>query len=147
MLRHHIGVVPQEDLIHRQLTARQALRYAAELRFPADVAPGDRLARVEATIAELGLIEHADTVVDRLSGGQRKRTSVAMELLTQPSLLFLDEPTSGLDPGLDKSVMTTLRELATGERTVVVITHSVANLGVCDNVLVLAPGGLVLRST
>lgn len=143
VLRHQIGVVPQDDLIHRQLTVRQALRYAAELRFPGDVSPAERAERVDATIAELGLTEHADTPVNRLSGGQRKRTSVAMELLTRPALLFLDEPTSGLDPGLDKQVMGTLRELATGDRTVVVITHSVANLAACDNVLVLAPGGRV----
>ncbi len=142
-LRHRIGVVPQDDVVHRQLTVRQALRFAAELRFPDDLDPHLRDHRVEEVMAELGLTEHADTRVDRLSGGQRKRTSVALELLTRPSLLFLDEPTSGLDPGLDKQVMQTLRDLADGGRTVAVITHSVANLHVCDKVLLLAPGGKV----
>ncbi|WP_407661350.1 ATP-binding cassette domain-containing protein [Frankia nepalensis] len=81
--------------------------------------------------------------VSKLSGGQRKRTSVALELLTQPTLLYLDEPTSGLDPGLDKEVMGSLRRLADGGRTVVVVTHSVANLELCDYLLVLAKGGHV----
>jgi ABC-type multidrug transport system ATPase subunit/pSer/pThr/pTyr-binding forkhead associated (FHA) protein len=142
-LRNRIGVVPQDDVIHRQLTVRKALSYAAELRFPPDVPAAVRERRVDETLAELQLVAHADTPVSRLSGGQRKRTSVAMELLTEPSLLFLDEPTSGLDPGLDKMVMSTLRTLADGGRTVMVITHSVANLSVCDNVLVLGPGGKV----
>ncbi|QQS02249.1 MAG: ATP-binding cassette domain-containing protein [Austwickia sp.] len=142
-LRHRIGVVPQEDVVHRQLTVRQALNYAVQLRFPADLERSARAARIAEVLAELGLDAHQDTRIDRLSGGQRKRTSVAMELLTRPSLLFLDEPTSGLDPGLDKSVMQTLRSLADGGRTVVVVTHSVANLGLCDRVLLLAPGGEV----
>lgn len=142
-LRHRIGVVPQDDVVHPELTVRQALRYAAELRFPDDLDKEPREERVEEVIDELGLTAHADTQVARLSGGQRKRTSVALELLTRPSLLFLDEPTSGLDPGLDKRVMLTLRGLADGGRTVVVITHNVASLGVCDRVLMLAPGGKV----
>ncbi|GAB3586269.1 FHA domain-containing protein [Calidifontibacter terrae] len=142
-LRHRIGVVPQDDVVHRQLTVRQALRFAAELRFPDDLDKHLRDQRVDEVMAELDLTPHAGTRVDKLSGGQRKRTSVALELLTRPSLLFLDEPTSGLDPGLDKQVMQTLRGLADGGRTVVVITHSVANLGVCDKVLLLGPGGKV----
>lgn len=142
-LRNRIGVVPQDDVVHYQLTVRQSLRFAAELRFPDDLDPHLRERRVEEVINELGLTSHAGTRVSRLSGGQRKRTSVALELLTQPSLLFLDEPTSGLDPGLDKAVMQTLRTLADGGRTVVVITHSVANLGLADRVLLLAPGGKV----
>ncbi|GAB3755867.1 ATP-binding cassette domain-containing protein [Yimella radicis] len=142
-LRHRIGVVPQDDVVHRQLTVKQALRFAAELRFPDDLDKHLRDRRVDEVMGELDLTAHADTRVDKLSGGQRKRTSVALELLTRPSLLFLDEPTSGLDPGLDKQVMHTLRGLADGGRTVVVITHSVANLNVCDKVLLLAPGGKV----
>ncbi|MYV61734.1 ABC transporter permease, partial [Streptomyces sp. SID4931] len=92
---------------------------------------------------ELGLEQRADQPIHSLSGGQRKRVSVALELLTKPSLLFLDEPTSGLDPGMDRSVMHMLRGLADDGRTVIVVTHSVLSLEVCDRLLVLAPGGRI----
>jgi ABC-type multidrug transport system ATPase subunit len=140
-LRQRIGLVPQDDILHPQLTVRRALRYAAQLRFPADTPGADRDRRVEEVIAELGLTGQAGQRISTLSGGQRKRTSVALELLTRPSLLFLDEPTSGLDPGMDKSVMQTLRGLADDGRTVVVVTHSPAQLELCDRLLVLASGG------
>ncbi|MEU1997207.1 FHA domain-containing protein [Nocardia gamkensis] len=140
-LRHRIGLVPQEDILHNQLPTRRALLYAAELRFPGDTGREEREQRVDEVLEELGLARHADTRIDKLSGGQRKRVSVALELLTKPSLLFLDEPTSGLDPGLDKTVMEMLSELAHDGRTVIVVTHSVANLDSCDRLLVLVPGG------
>ncbi|MFF4899643.1 FHA domain-containing protein [Streptomyces sp. NPDC001068] len=140
-LRQRIGLVPQDDILHVQLTVRSALTYAAELRFPEDTAKAERRGRVEEVIRELGLQDRADQPVHSLSGGQRKRVSVALELLTKPSLLFLDEPTSGLDPGMDRSVMNMLRGLADDGRTVVVVTHSVLSLDVCDRLLVLAPGG------
>ncbi|MGW0212290.1 FHA domain-containing protein [Streptomyces sp. NPDC003233] len=142
-LRQRIGLVPQDDILHPQLTVRAALTYAAELRFPEDTAAAERRARVDEVIRELGLEKRADQSVHSLSGGQRKRVSVALELLTKPSLLFLDEPTSGLDPGMDRSVMNMLRGLADDGRTVIVVTHSVLSLGVCDRLLVLAPGGKV----
>ncbi len=140
-LRQRIGLVPQDDILHTQLTVRRALGYAAELRFPRDTAPAERAARVEEVIRELGLVERAGLPIHKLSGGQRKRVSVALELLTKPSLLFLDEPTSGLDPGMDRSVMHMLRGLADDGRTVIVVTHSVLSLDACDRLLVLAPGG------
>ncbi|MFD0310317.1 FHA domain-containing protein [Streptomyces sp. NPDC127119] len=142
-LRRRIGLVPQEDILHAQLTVRRALTYAAELRFPQDTAKAEREARVDEVIRELGLGQRAGQAIHSLSGGQRKRVSVALELLTKPSLLFLDEPTSGLDPGMDRSVMHMLRGLADDGRTVVVVTHSVLSLDVCDRLLVLAPGGKV----
>lgn len=142
-LRQRIGLVPQDDILHAQLTVRKALGYAAELRFPQDTAKAERQARVAEVIRELGLEERADQPIHSLSGGQRKRVSVALELLTKPSLLFLDEPTSGLDPGMDRSVMHMLRGLADDGRTVIVVTHSVLSLEVCDRLLVLAPGGRI----
>ncbi|WP_405495766.1 FHA domain-containing protein [Streptomyces sp. NBC_00096] len=142
-LRSRIGLVPQDDILHAQLTVRRALAYAAELRFPQDTVKAEREARVDEVIGELGLQQRADQPIHSLSGGQRKRVSVALELLTKPSLLFLDEPTSGLDPGMDRSVMNMLRGLADDGRTVIVVTHSVLNLSVCDRLLVLAPGGRV----
>jgi ABC-type multidrug transport system ATPase subunit len=140
-VRLRMGLVPQSDILHTQLTVHQALRYAAELRFPRDVTREAREHRVEAVIEELRLTDRADTRIDRLSGGQRKRVSVGCELLTEPALLFLDEPTSGLDPGNEAELMATLRDLAHAGRTVVVVTHSVQSLNLCDRVLVLAPGG------
>ncbi|WP_232851159.1 FHA domain-containing protein [Nocardia acididurans] len=140
-LRSRIGMVPQDDVLHRQLTVKQALGFAAQLRLPPDTSKADRQRVIDGVLDELSLTQHADTRVDRLSGGQRKRASVAMELLTGPSLLILDEPTSGLDPALDRQVMTMLRELADAGRTVIVVTHSVACLDMCDQVLLLAPGG------
>jgi ABC transport system ATP-binding/permease protein len=142
-LRHRIGLVPQDNILHTQLSARRALRYAAELRFPGDTSAAERDRRVTEVISELGLRKHADTRAGSLSGGQQKRVNVALELLTKPSLLFLDEPTSGLDPGLDKSVMEMMSRLAKDGRTVIVVTHSVANLDICDRLLVLVPGGRV----
>ncbi|MFI9464538.1 ABC transporter ATP-binding protein/permease [Streptomyces xiamenensis] len=140
-LRHRIGLVPQDDILHKELPIRQALRLAAQLRFPGDVAEAERNARVEEVLGELKLDIHATKRISSLSGGQRKRVSVALELLTKPSLIFLDEPTSGLDPGMDRDVMQLLRGLADDGRTVLVVTHSVAELGLCDRVLVMAPGG------
>ncbi|MEU9094871.1 FHA domain-containing protein [Streptomyces sp. NPDC048428] len=142
-LRQRIGLVPQDDILHAQLTVRRALGYAAELRFPQDTAKSERRERVAEVVRELGLEQRADQPIHSLSGGQRKRVSVALELLTKPSLLFLDEPTSGLDPGMDRSVMHMLRGLADDGRTVIVVTHSVLSLDVCDRLLVLAPGGKI----
>jgi ABC-type multidrug transport system ATPase subunit/pSer/pThr/pTyr-binding forkhead associated (FHA) protein len=140
-LRQRIGFVPQDDVVHPELTVQQSLMYAAELRFAPDVTAEERRERVEDVLVELGLEARRNLTVAKLSGGQRKRVSVAIELLTKPSLLFLDEPTSGLDPGLERSLMELLRSLADGGRTVVVVTHSTESLNLCDRVLFLAPGG------
>lgn len=142
-LRQRIGLVPQDDILHKELTVRKALKYAAKLRFPGDTAEAEREARIDEVLRELKLDIHKDKKVTSLSGGQRKRVSVALELLTKPSLIFLDEPTSGLDPGMDRDVMQLLRGLADDGRTVLVVTHSVAELALCDKLLVMAPGGSV----
>ncbi|MFC8011978.1 ABC transporter ATP-binding protein/permease [Streptomyces cinereoruber] len=142
-LRQRIGLVPQDDILHKELTVQKALRYAAKLRFPGDTATAEREARIDEVLRELKLDIHKEKKVTSLSGGQRKRVSVALELLTKPSLIFLDEPTSGLDPGMDRDVMQLLRGLADDGRTVLVVTHSVAELGLCDKLLVMAPGGSV----
>ncbi len=142
-LRQRIGLVPQDDILHKELTVKRALKYAAKLRFPADTTAAERDARIDEVLRELKLDIHKDKKVTSLSGGQRKRVSVALELLTKPSLIFLDEPTSGLDPGMDRDVMQLLRGLADDGRTVLVVTHSVAELATCDKLLVMAPGGSV----
>ncbi|MFB7715617.1 FHA domain-containing protein [Streptomyces sp. NPDC056105] len=142
-LRQRIGLVPQDDILHKELSVKKALKYAAKLRFPSDTSEQEREQRIDEVLRELKLDIHKEKKVTSLSGGQRKRVSVALELLTKPSLIFLDEPTSGLDPGMDRDVMQLLRGLADDGRTVLVVTHSVAELAICDKLLVMAPGGSV----
>ncbi|MFD8701755.1 FHA domain-containing protein [Kitasatospora sp. NPDC059648] len=142
-LRSRIGLVPQSEILHRELTVRKGLKYAARLRFPGDTEAREREARIDEVLYELRLDKRADNKITALSGGQQKRVSVALELLTKPSLIFLDEPTSGLDPGMDREVMQMLRGLADDGRTILVVTHSVAELALCDRLLVMAPGGSV----
>ncbi|WP_035841712.1 FHA domain-containing protein [Kitasatospora azatica] len=142
-LRQRIGLVPQSEILHKELTVRTGLKYAARLRFPGDTEAAERDRRIDEVLYELRLDKRADNRITALSGGQQKRVSVALELLTKPSLIFLDEPTSGLDPGMDREVMQMLRGLADDGRTILVVTHSVAELALCDRLLVMAPGGSV----
>ena len=147
VMRNKIGVVPQNDVIHSALTVRQTLEYAAELRFAKDVSRAERRQRIDEVLEDLDLGEHVGKRVKKLSGGQRKRVSTAIELLTRPALLFLDEPTSGLDPQLDRDVMELLATLAHGTRpgdtgrTVMVVTHNENHIDRADKVLILAAGG------
>jgi ABC transport system ATP-binding/permease protein len=139
--RAQIGYVPQDDIIHRELSAGHALEYAAQLRMPTDTSPRERRARVDEVLDTLGLAQHRNTQIGRMSGGQRKRVSIGVELLTSPPLFFLDEPTSGLDPGAETRMMELLRKLADGGRTVILITHATRNIALCDKVCFMAEGG------
>lgn len=139
--RSILGYVPQDDIIHGLLPVRSALTYAARLRLP-DAAPSEIDARVNKVLTEVEMSDHAEKQVARLSGGQRKRVSIASELLAEPGLFFLDEPTSGLDPGLEKKMMYTMRRLADGGRTVLLVTHATANIDQCTQVAFMADGRL-----
>ncbi len=138
-----IGYVPQDDIIHADLPLRHTLRYAARLRLPSRTTAAEVDAAVRGAIEAVGLTEQADIRVASLSGGQRKRASVAVELLTEPRVLFLDEPTSGLDPATSAELIGHVRGLADRSATVVFTTHSVADLAQCDRVVFLARGGRV----
>ncbi|MFN8533776.1 MAG: FHA domain-containing protein [Dehalococcoidia bacterium] len=141
--RASIGYVPQDDIIHRDLPLRRALGYAAELRLPRDTTAEEREARIDEVLDEFGLRDREHTPINRLSGGQRKRVSIGVELLTKPSLFFLDEPTSGLDPATETRMMRLLRELADQGRTLVLITHATQNILLCDKVVFMARGGQI----
>jgi ABC-type multidrug transport system ATPase subunit/pSer/pThr/pTyr-binding forkhead associated (FHA) protein/ABC-type multidrug transport system permease subunit len=143
LYRSLIGYVPQDDIIHRELPVGQALRYAALLRLPGDTSEDEINARIERVLAEVDMDAQAEQIVGRLSGGQRKRVSIGMELLAEPGVFFLDEATSGLDPGLEKKLMFTLRRLADGGRTVALVTHATANIKQCDHVAFIGEGRLV----
>ena len=138
LYRTQIGYVPQDDIIHQNLTVGEVLEYAAKLRLPPDVNVGEI---VEKTLCEIEMLDRRQVLVSQLSGGQRKRVSIGVELLTNPVLFFLDEPTSGLDPGLDKKMMLLLRKLANQGRTVILVTHATANIKLCDRIIFLGRGG------
>ena len=136
-----IGYVPQDDIIHLEMPLRRTLRYAARLRLPAGTSAAEADRIVEETMDDLDLADRAEVPVRALSGGQRKRASIAVELLTRPRLFFLDEPTSGLDPSTAADVMRLLRRLTQRGVTVVLTTHEPAGIDQCDRVVFLARDG------
>jgi len=136
-----IGYVPQDDIVHRDLTVERALYYAAKTRLPKDFTDEQIQQRIKEVLEDVELTERRKLLIKKLSGGQRKRVSIALELLANPSLFFLDEPTSGLDPGLDRKMMVLLRKLADKGHTIILVTHATNNINVCDYVCFLARGG------
>ena len=141
-LKNIIGYVPQEDIIYNNLTLRRMLYYTAKLKMPKDVSNQEINARISKVLEMVELSEHQNTFIRKLSGGQKKRASIAVELLADPSLFFLDEPTSGLDPGTEKNLMQTLNRLAKLQgKTIIMVTHTTQNLHLCDKIVFMGPGG------
>ena len=141
--RNVLGYVPQEDIIHADLSLRRTLRYSARLRLPSSTTRAEVDDAVRAAVHTVGLTEQVDVRVGSLSGGQRKRASIAVELLTDPHVFFLDEPTSGLDPVTSTELIGHLRRLADRSATVVFTTHSVEDLARCDRIVFMTRGGRV----
>ncbi len=140
--RRELGYVPQDDVLHDDLPLRRMLTLAARLRVPAGPGARDRAAGAAArALAQVELEDVADLAVRQLSGGQRRRASLAVELLTDPRACLLDEPTAGLDPATAETVLAELRALADRGRTVVFVTHNADDLRLCDRILAVGPGG------
>ena len=142
-LKQSIGYVPQDDIIHRELTVYRTLLYVAGLRLSRDVSRQEVDQIINEVLDVTGLTERRDVPVENLSGGQRKRVSIAVELITKPSIIFLDEPTSGLDPATEEKIMKLFRRIAESGRTVVLTTHNTANVQLFDKIVVLMHGKLV----
>ena len=142
-VRNDIGYVPQKDIIHMELTVYQALNFAAQLRMPKDTSPEERQKRIMEVLNDLDLTHRKDVQISGLSGGQQKRVSIGVELITRPGLFFLDEPTSGLDPGTETAFMHLMRRLADQGRTIIMVTHATKNVILADKVVFMARGGYV----
>src|SRR5229473_4010013 len=136
-----LGYVPQEDIIHRELTVERALYYTARMRLPEDFTQLQIKQRIDEVLEDVEMKHRRGLLVNKLSGGQRKRVSIALELLANPSVFFLDEPTSGLDPGLDRKMMFLLRRLADKGHTILLVTHATNNINACDYICFLTQGG------
>lgn len=140
-LKKLIGYVPQSDIVYDNLTLYDMLKYTAELRLPKDMSAAERDKIISRAIETVELTEKKDSLIKKLSGGQRKRASIAVELLSDPNLLFLDEPASGLDPSTERNLMKSLRKMADGGKTVILVTHSTLQLKLCDKIVFMGKGG------
>lgn len=140
-LRRSIGYVPQRDILHDALTVEKTLYYAAKLRLPAGTSLESVRTIVNQTIDSVGLSEQRQVPFKQLSGGQQKRLSLALELLTKPTFLFLDEPTSPLDPETTENMMMLFRQLADEGRIVVMVTHKFEKFREMHQIAMLTRGG------
>ncbi|MEJ7618461.1 MAG: FHA domain-containing protein [Pyrinomonadaceae bacterium] len=146
-LKQSIGYVPQDDIIHRELTVYRTLYYVARLRLSHDVSKPEIDQIIGEVLDVTGLTERRDVLIAQLSGGQRKRVSIAVELITKPSAIFLDEPTSGLDPATEDKIMRLFRQIAESGRTVILTTHAMENVKLFDKIVVMMRGRLVFYGT
>lgn len=140
-LKYNIGYVPQDDIVFPNLTLHDTLKYAARLRMPDKTSIQERKQRISEVLDIVGLTGLENSYIRQLSGGQRKRASIAVELLADPNLFFLDEPTSGLDPGTERSIMKTLRKMSQMGKTIILVTHNTLNLHLCDKIAFFGAGG------
>lgn len=145
-IRSIIGYVPQKDIVYDDLTLEHMLVYSAKLRMPKDVSSREIDEKISEVLDMVELTAHRKTIISRLSGGQKKRASIAVELLASPKLFFLDEPSSGLDPGTEKHLMQMLKKLAASGKTVIMVTHTVQNVGMCDRIICMGNGGRLCYS-
>lgn len=140
-MKNIIGYVPQQDIVYDNLKLYDMLYYASKLRMPEDTTIQERKDRISEVIEAVELTGKEDTFINRLSGGQKKRASIAVELLSDPNLFFLDEPCSGLDPGTENNLMQTMRNLSRKGKTIILVTHSILNLELVDKIIFLGAGG------
>ncbi|MBE6678069.1 MAG: ATP-binding cassette domain-containing protein [Ruminococcaceae bacterium] len=140
-LKKLIGYVPQQDIVYDNLTLHDMLMYTAKLRLPADTSTAEKEKAIARAIELVELKEKTNHFIKSFSGGQRKRASIAVELLSDPNLLFLDEPSSGLDPGTERNLMSSLRNMANTGKTVILVTHSTLQLKMCDKIVFMGKGG------
>lgn len=144
-----IGHAPQFDVVHDLLNVEDAVAYHARLHSSSNTSASEIMTRTDRAVADVGLSEQAKTMVGShrtrktLSGGQRKRVNIAMELVNDPKVLLLDEPTSGLSSHDTSELMKTLRQLADGGRTIILTIHqpSFSSFILMDKILILEEGG------
>ena len=141
--RKSIGYVPQRDIVYDNLSLERMLFHSAKLRMPPDTSVNEIYKKIDETLRLVELQDHRKTLISKLSGGQKKRASIAVELLASPKLFFLDEPSSGLDPGTEKHLVQMLKNLSTTGKTVVMVTHTVQNIDLCDRIICIGKGGLL----
>ncbi|MGY8917845.1 MAG: FHA domain-containing protein, partial [Flavobacteriales bacterium] len=139
-LKTQIGYVPQDDIVHQQLTVEQCMYFTAKIRLdnPLD-SKIDK--KINAILSDLNISHIKHNLISEISGGQRKRVSIAVELLTEPLILFLDEPTSPLDPQTVEDFLMILKKLSDKGTTVVMVTHKPEDLEYMDEVIFMAEGG------
>ncbi|MBX7220270.1 MAG: FHA domain-containing protein [Blastocatellia bacterium] len=141
--KQSIGYVPQDDIIHRELTVYRTLYYVAKMRLSSDTSNQEIDQIINEVMDVTGLASRRNVPISQLSGGQRKRVSIAVELITKPSIIFLDEPTSGLDPGTEEKIMHLFKQISEAGHSVILTTHAMENVRLFDKIVVMMRGRLV----
>jgi len=141
-LRESIAYVPQREILHKDLTLYKELWYAAKLRM-IEKTKEEIQERIKEVIESLGLSGKEKTLIKHLSGGEKRRLAIALELLFSPKVLILDEPTSGLDLHIEKKLMNLLKKISENGTTVIISAHTISNLDLCDEIIFMGKNGQI----